>query len=483
MRRSYLAASAVAVAAAILWSVLPAGVAAARAVPATSGGWGTAVEVPGTASLNVGGLAIVTAVSCAAPGSCTAGGDYFDSSGDRQVFVASQVKGTWGAAVEVPGPANLPAGGNADVESVSCAAAGSCAIAGDYQYGASHEQVFVVSQVNGTWDKAIEAPGTAKLNAGGYAAFDAVSCGAPGSCVAGGWYRDRFYDAQAFVVSQVKGKWTSAVQVPGTAKLNAGGGAKVDAVSCAVAGRCTAGGSYADHSGRYQAFVVSRVSGKWGKAVEVPGTAKLNAGGDADVGSVSCTAPGSCTAGGIYAGRSGRDQAFVVSQVRGKWGRAVEVPGTGKLNAGGDAEVDSVSCAAPGSCTAGGSYAGRSGRDQAFVVSQVRGKWSRAVEVPGTGKLNGGGHAEVDSVSCASAGGCTARGFYTDHAGHLQAFVASQVKEKWDTALEVPGTAELNAGGQAGVNSVSCAAPGSCTAGGFYTDGSGNGQAFVATKP
>jgi len=370
MRRSYLAASAVALAAAIIWAVLPTGVAAARAVPATSGGWGTAVEVPGTASLNVGGLAIVTAVSCAAPGSCTAGGDYFDSSGDQQVFVASQVKGTWGAAVEVPGPANLPAGGNADVDSVSCAAVGSCTIAGDYQYGASHEQVFVVSQVRGKWGRAVEAPGTAKLNAGGYAAFDAVSCGAPGSCVAGGWYRDRFYDAQAFVVSQVKGKWTSAVQVPGTAKLNAGGGAKVDAVSCAAAGSCTAGGSYADHSGRYQAFVVSRVSGKWGRAVEVPGTAKLNAGGDADVDSVSCAAPGSCTAGGFYTDRAGHLQAFVASQVKGKWDTALEVPGTAELNAGGQAGVNSLSCAAPGSCTAGGFYTDGSGNGQAFVATK-----------------------------------------------------------------------------------------------------------------
>jgi hypothetical protein len=90
MRRSYLAASAVAVAAAIIGSVLPAGVAAARAVPAASGGWGPAVEVPGTASLNVGGLAIVAAVSCAAPGSCTAGGFYTDGSGNGQAFVATR---------------------------------------------------------------------------------------------------------------------------------------------------------------------------------------------------------------------------------------------------------------------------------------------------------------------------------------------------------------------------------------------------------
>ena len=42
------------------------------------------------------------------------------------------------------------------------------------------------------------------------------------------------------------------------------------------------------------------------------------------------------------------------------WGRAVEVPGLGSLNKGGNAGVNSVSCASPGNCTAGGSYTDRS---------------------------------------------------------------------------------------------------------------------------
>jgi hypothetical protein len=42
------------------------------------------------------------------------------------------------------------------------------------------------------------------------------------------------------------------------------------------------------------------------------------------------------------------------------WGRAVEVPGLGSLNKGGNAGANSVSCASPGSCTAGGSYTDRS---------------------------------------------------------------------------------------------------------------------------
>ena len=55
-------------------------------------------------------------------------------------------------------------------------------------------------------------------------------------------------------------------------------------------------------------------AGAWGNAEEVPGTATLNAGGNADVLSVSCGAPGNCAAGGFYADSSHRQQAFVVSQ-------------------------------------------------------------------------------------------------------------------------------------------------------------------------
>jgi hypothetical protein len=103
--------------------------------------------------------------------------------------------------------------------------------------------------------------------------------------------------------------------------------------------------------------------------------------------------------------------------------------------------------------------------------------------VPGTAALNKGGIAEVRSVSCAPAGGCAAGGFYTDGSGHRQAFVVTEAGGRWRTAIKVPGTASLNKGGRADVRSVSCAAAGSCAAGGIYRDASGQLQAFVVSKP
>jgi hypothetical protein len=52
----------------------------------------------------------------------------------------------------------------------------------------------------------------------------------------------------------------------------------------------------------------------------------------------------------------------------------------------------------------------------------------------------------------------------------------------WQAAIEVPGTAALNKGGVAGVASVSCASAGNCSAGGHSTDSSGHSQALVASE-
>ena len=50
----------------------------------------------------------------------------------------------------------------------------------------------------------------------------------------------------------------TAIEVPGTAALNQGGFAEIRSVSCATAGNCSAGGNYKDSSGLIQAFVVSQ---------------------------------------------------------------------------------------------------------------------------------------------------------------------------------------------------------------------------------
>jgi len=459
------------------------GVFGVAAAFAASGGvsWGKAIEVPGTAALNTGGNAAVLAVSCASAGNCAAGGSYTSKSAGGQAFVVSEKNGVWRKAIEVPRTGALNTGGFAQVSSVSCASAGNCAAGGQYNAG-SNPQAFVVSEKSGVWGKAIEVPGTAALNTGGFAHVSSVSCVSAGNCAAGGVYSDASSGGQVFVVTEKNGVWGTAIEVPGTGALNTGGNADLNSVSCASAGNCAAGGHYSDGSGNSQAFVVSEKNGAWGTAIEVPRTGTLNTGGFANVNSVSCASAGNCAAGGVYQTDTDHAQAFVVSEKNGVWGKAIEVPGTAALNTAGGASVGAVSCASAGNCAAGGLYHTGTNHAQAFVVSEKNGVWGKAIEVPGIATLNTGGFAAVTptSVSCVSAGNCAAGGFYSKGSKTEQAFVVGEKNGVWGAAIEVPGTAALNTAGNAGVNSISCAGTGKCAIGGSYR-GSGRQSAFVTT--
>jgi hypothetical protein len=457
------------------------GAAAARPALKIAGPhWRTATPLPGLAALNLGGSASFNSISCASAGNCSAGGTYSATytgthlNPHLQAWVDDETSGVWGTAEEVPGTAALNTT-RAATASVSCPAAGDCSAGGFYTDASGDQQVFVVDETDGTWGTATEVPGSGALNAGGLAAINSISCPTVGNCGVGGYYTDASGLRQAFVADETDGTWGTAEEVPGTAALNAGGFAAIEAVSCASPGNCGAGGSYA--SGNIanipitQPFVVSEVDGQWQAAEEVPGAAALNAGGSAGVESVSCASAGNCSAGGEYTSSTPATQAFVVDETNGTWGTANDLPGSDALNAGGFAQVNSVSCASAGNCAAGGFYEDASFEQQALVASETNGTWGTAEEVPGTAALNLGttNGATTNSVSCSAPGYCSAGGSYADVSGAGQVFAAIEVNGTWQTAKEVFGTHALNTGGQAGIAAVSCAAVGQCSAGGTYT--------------
>src|SRR5258706_5143735 len=108
------------------------------------------------------------------------------------------------------------------------------------------------------------------------------------------------------------------------------------------------------------------------------------------------------------------------------------------MNGGGEAGVGSVSCASAGNCAGGGPFTDAAGHEQAFVVSERNGTWGKARQVPGSGALNKGGNAEAFSVSCAPAGNCAAAGVYIDGSGHQQAFVVRHGDGSWASACLGP---------------------------------------------
>ena len=248
-------------------------------------------------------------------------------------------------------------------------------------------------------------------------------------------------------------------------RLNRGGLAYVLSVSCGSASACVAGGYYSNAGDRTVPFLVSRTGGAWGTAKQVPGLAALNR-GYAAIQSVSCAAPSACVAGGSYGDRSGKAQAFVVSGRNGAWGRAMAVPGLAALNRGGAADIESLACPSAGNCAALGSYRPSPTRNQVYVVNERHGRWAKARPLPGFAALNKGGYVGTVSVSCASAGNCAAGGQYEDSSGFLHGFVVTERNGAWGMAQKVPGLAALSPAGDDRITSVSCAPRGGLHGGG-----------------
>jgi hypothetical protein len=136
----------------------------------------------------------------------------------------------------------------------------------------------------------------------------------------------------------------------------------------------------------------------WSSAQEIPGTATLNKQYAGIQHALSCASAGNCSVGGYYTDAAGRDQAFVDNETSGTWGTAQEVPGLAKLNVY-DAQMFTLSCKTAGNCSAGGDYTDSLRHSQSFVVREKDGTWLAAKEVPGTAALNTGGTSELVSVS------------------------------------------------------------------------------------
>ncbi|HEV2426771.1 MAG TPA: hypothetical protein VGS61_00975, partial [Acidimicrobiales bacterium] len=397
--------------------------------------------------------------------------------GSGVLAVTAGATGPWRSARSLPGAATLFAKGYAELNAISCTAAGDCSVDGYYTDGSGHRQAFLDDEVNGAWRTASEVPGTAALNVGGEAQAQSLSCAAPGDCAVVGYYTDGSGHKQAFVADSEHGVWHPAIQIPGTATLNVGGDAEGDQVSCPGADTCTAVGTYSYASGRSDAFTVQEAHGAWAPAVAMPGIDALNAGGEAYLYALACPGVGACTAVGTSKDGAGATQAFAAGEVAGTWLAAQELPGSAALNGGGDAEPYTLSCSSSGNCAAGGEYKDSVGHYQAFVASETGGTWGAAAALPGVSALNTGGGAGVDSISCSSPGNCSLGGQLQTTTAY-RGFVDRQVGGAWRTATFAPGLNALDTHGTGSVNAVSCSSEGNCSAGGFYADKVGF-EAFV----
>jgi hypothetical protein len=345
-------------------------------------------------------------------------------------FVANQVNGRWQQARPVP--ALSPAGHFAQVTAVSCAPARTaaarkaglnCVAAGVSQLSPNTQAGFVLAQVHGAWGTAHPVPGLPLAHPG--SAVTAVSCPAPGRCGAGGYYTDRLGHFQAFVADEVNGTWRRAQQVPGTAALNAGGHASVTSVSCPAAGGCLAAGIYKPRTGPGQLFAVSEGAGHWQRALQLPGTGKLITRNGSTIGQVSCASAATCEVGGSLQTGPSRTRGFLAGKTSGRWSLYVVPDGAGST-------ITALSCPAPGYCAAGGQRLNSNPGDfpaSMTVIDEVAGRWGKTVSLRSGYNVISATYSAY-AISCAAPRSCAAGGILAAYHGLEYGVVASETPAK-----------------------------------------------------
>jgi hypothetical protein len=373
--------------------------------------------------------------------------------------------GGWTAARQIPSVAETQlgfVGGDfySQTGSLSCPSPGNCTLVYPAMGVNPRQHGFADSEVHGIWGR--------PQPIGIESTFFFVSCTAPGDCLAAA---TSWPTIQAVVVNQVHGVWGRPKLVPGLAALANGGPSGITAVACSASGWCSVAGSYVPGGPRpskSRPFVVSERDGTWRKPIPLPGHQQLNNGWYATIAVMSCDPTGNCVAGGSYRTQSLQIQPFVVSEHDGVWASARAIAGV--TTAAGSAAILAISCPATGDCTAAG---GASNQNAPFVVTERNGAWGRSavlptrVSIPRTSPRLAG-------LSCSVAGQCGITGYYVREyagTGTVSAtfpFVAGEVNGTWQAVWLVPGLAALNRGKVPQATSVSCGAPGTCAAGGYY---------------
>jgi len=395
-------------------------------------------------------------------------------------------------ALAAPGPLfataaqpAVPAGGatgtseSAEFDAISCTAPGECVAGGRYRTAAGGEQAMVETETDGTWgapQRIVPPAGASTKNPS--ATIASVSCATRGFCVAVGSYRGS--GSGGLVATETNGAWAPASALsPVSGQLT--GGSALNSVSCPAVGACVAAGTVATSRGLIRPLIATETGGAWA----APSLPTLPA-GDTDTAatslSVSCPAVGACVVAGTDYPVSGPELPMVISESGGRWAAPVTL---GLPGAVGDPNqtisLGAIDCAAVGQCTAVGNER-TAGGASGFALIDANGSFSvvgLAYPAGAAGFLASRADLGVDAVGCADAGDCAAAGAYPTAGTPTQPAAAPMTAVQgggtWFAPLALPAPADAAPGGSgvATVRGMSCPAPGQCEGAGSYQTASG----------
>jgi hypothetical protein len=350
---------------------------------------------------------------------------------------------------------------------------------------------------------AIAVPGVAKLEASDLASgnllagqVNFIACSSAGNCTAAGSYGSASGPTSAasvFVVAEQNGTWSTATTVPGATSA--------DALSCPSAGNCVLGGIVATTgTDTSSAYLAVETNGTWGAPKTIPSrTGQAYTAVPVDIDAISCTAAGDCTVTGQalnatqqnFANGGGSYAPLVATMTNGVLGSVTELS-LPSFQAPGDSNSDegwitSLSCASAGTCTAVGIDEQQAPDAQnpptvsIFAASEVNRTWSTPALLPGSAARNVS-NTSTGQLSCASAGNCGYVGYYEDSSGYIHPFTASQVSGTWRDATDVKGDPDYAMKSDSEPAAISCPAPGDCTAVLDLEDASQGPHAYVVSE-
>jgi hypothetical protein len=372
------------------------------------------------------------------------------------------------------------------LDGISCPATGACLAVGlETSRSGGASGLLVERLANGTWtpDQA-QPPLPAGAVATGGSWLSYIVCSAPSACTAVGAYSTsaagQGYNPNAGLVETLSGTTWTAASVP--LPPDAGQDTQVNLIglACPAAGGCIAAGSNRDLGSNGsvvtgRALIATQHGATWTSAeAPLPADAATTA-QDAELEFITCAGPGACTAVGKYQDKNGNQQSLIDTLANGTW-TAARAPLPQDAAAKPAAELFGVSCAA-GSCVAVGDYqaSGGSAKERALIVTLPNGK-------PGTAQsLLPDSESGLDAVHCVSATSCLALGGYGT--GSLQSGLAATLTDgTWSTTLvPVPANATRSARSQVVMLwAVACPTTAACEAVGSYTAAGGATVPLVA---
>jgi hypothetical protein len=172
--------------------------------------------------------------------------------------------------------------------------------------------------------------------------------------------------------------------------------------------------------------------------------------------------------------------AFTATSSNGTWGTAQPIIIQGARSS----EIKDVYCSSAGNCAAVGLFSPPGGGAVPFAMTSTSGVWGSASTITfPTGIQSNTLFSIPYGVACASAGNCTAVGFFRNTAGNHEGFTVTSSNGTWGTARPASILMDGQSGRRTGeLKSVSCAPNGLCTAVGKMTNSDGRQRPFMTSS-